>query len=163
MGQFSGPDGPHPKNPGSGAVNQLRMGHFWHKVENKLRYHFLPAKQTIARWFVADKRTRDWLNSRYLLCSANERQRLHRLYSKIFRDHDQPIDPGNWRAEFAGTQVLLPLSGSDAWREWDLAISACGQDIELKLTYETLIRSHRPGQFFDLAMPVEEVQDGRVA
>ncbi len=72
------------------------------------------------------------------------------MYSKIFRDHDRPIDAGNWRLEFAGKPFLLPISGNNAWLEWDLAISACGHELELKLTYETLIRSHRPGQFFDI-------------
>ena len=131
-------------------MNQLKIGDFSHRVQNRLRYHSLLSKQKIARWLIAHKQTRNWLKRALLSRSANEQQRLHGMYAKIFRDHDRPIDAGNWRLEFAGKPFLLPISGNNAWLEWDLAISACGHELELKLTYETLIRSHRPGQFFDI-------------
>ncbi len=126
------------------------MNNVLQRIMNKVHYKFPLTEQKVVRSLVARKMTRDWLNSRYQSYSLREKERFYLYYSKIFRDHDRAIAPGSWLIEFAGKSIVLPLCGDQAWLEWDLAVAACGHDLKIKMSYETLIRARRPELFFDI-------------
>ena len=117
------------------------MNNVLQRIMNKVHYKFPLTEQKVVRSLVARKMTRDWLNSRYQSYSLREKERFYLYYSKIFRDHDRAIAPGSWLIEFAGKSIVLPLCGDQAWLEWDLAVAACGHDLKIKMSYETLIRA----------------------
>ncbi len=52
---------------------------------------------------------------------------------------------------FAGKRLVLPLTATKVWQEWDAAVAILGHDLEIKTTYASLLRSpRRPKLFFDV-------------
>jgi FkbM family methyltransferase len=106
--------------------------------------------EAMVRWLVARRATRKCLNLAYNRLSLTRQRSFYDLFAKIFRDHAEPLAPGEWRVNAGGKWVSLPLGGPDAWLEWDLAVSMVGHEIEVKRSYLDLIRFRRPRLFFDI-------------
>lgn len=72
-------------------------------------------------------------------------------FARVFRDCNETIQQGYWTVRFAGKRIVLPITGTSAWLEWDLAVSILGHEVDITITYETLIKSRRrPAVFFDV-------------
>jgi hypothetical protein len=95
--------------------------------------------------------SRTLLNSLYLRMTPGQRSRFHQRLAKGFRETRLRPRSGRWEIVFAGKRVVMPLTTERFWLDWDNAVSIVGHDIEIKLTYEALIRSRmRPELFLDV-------------
>ena len=115
------------------------MNNVLQRIMNKVHYKFPLTEQKVVRSLVARKMTRDWLNSCVsVVLAPGERAFLLVLLQDLPgpRSGDRA---GSWLIEFAGKSIVLPLCGDQAWLEWDLAVAACGHDLKIKMSYETLI------------------------
>ncbi len=95
--------------------------------------------------------SRALLNVLYTHFSSAQKKLFHSRFAKIFRSkHTEPSE-GMWRCTFLGKTILMPLTKSRFWLDWDTAVSIVGNDREVKDTYEALIvSSHRPTLFVDI-------------
>jgi FkbM family methyltransferase len=111
---------------------------------------FLAQKGT--KPLVAFPSSRRLLNVAYLALTPTQLDRFHELFAKMFRQGTVRGRSGSWRVKVAGKEILMPLSSSDFWLDWDSAVSIVGYDVDLKQTYESLIRSDtaRPDVFVDV-------------
>jgi FkbM family methyltransferase len=76
---------------------------------------------------------------------------FHGHFAKLFRDSHRQVDEGQWRLDFAGRQLILPLRPERFWLDWDAALSTLGHETEIKRTYASLIlSSSRPELFIDV-------------
>jgi FkbM family methyltransferase len=98
----------------------------------------------VARRLAARASTRRVLNAMYGPLTWEQKQRLHARFATIFRDDDGPFEPGEWRVDFAGRTVRVPLSETRTWLAWDAALALLGHETEIKRTYDTLVRLERP-------------------
>lgn len=95
--------------------------------------------------------SRGFLNAYYCRLSASERSAFRTRYAKIYRKFWFPTQSGAWRIEFLGKELKIALHADRMWLDWDTAVSVIGHDIEVKQTYEAILRSaERPGVFFDV-------------
>src|SRR5215207_676080 len=100
---------------------------------------------------VADPQKRESLNRKYLTFTPIEKALFHALYSKAFRDVDATdVAAGTWSVEFLGSSLRMPLTPKRMWLDWDNASGITGHDIEVKSTYEALLRTSQPRVFFDV-------------
>lgn len=97
---------------------------------------------------LADPAERRRLNDAYQRMSLRKKKAFHSLYAKMFREAPATFDGGYWTVEFAGRPVRVPLRAETLWLDWDSALSLLGHDIEIKLTYQTLLDSNAPPQSF---------------
>jgi len=95
------------------------------------------------------------LNRYYLTLNNAGLADFQRRYAKIFRR--KPIQrlvrgsSAQWTTRFMARDILMPLTPSMIWRDWDSALSITGNDIEVKQTYSTFLASdNRPDIFFDV-------------
>jgi FkbM family methyltransferase len=101
---------------------------------------------------VRNEKLRNRLNRYVNALSDDERAVFQNLSAKAFTSTESSIgDYATWESEFNGKTVKMPLRNSSMWLDWDNAISIIGHDLEIKRTYERLIRSeYRPNVFFDV-------------
>lgn len=80
------------------------------------------------------------------------REFLQRHFAHAFAAGDPRVQPGAWVVDFAGRPVRLPLDRASMHVGWNAALSVLGHDVEVKRTYEALLRaSHaRPDLFLDV-------------
>jgi FkbM family methyltransferase len=91
------------------------------------------------------------LNFLYTQLTYEQKQFCHRGFSGIYRDLSSRAKSGTWKVDFAGKKLLLPLKPERMWLDWDTALAILGHDIEVKKTYETLLKSgRRPDLFIDI-------------
>lgn len=104
------------------------------------------------RSVVAMPWSRKLLNALYTRMSPRRRAAFSRRVAKIFRDRPNSLREGQWRVEFAGKPIVMPLTSQRLWLDWDSAVSILGHDAEVKETYEAFITSptHRPDLFIDI-------------
>ena len=108
-------------------------------------------KRISMRARVASSERRERLNREYRRLDDDQRARFWALYAKIFRGKNVIVEPGEWKVEFAGRVIRLPLDPDHIWQHWDSAVSIIGHDIEIKQTYANLLSSHaRPDVFLDV-------------
>jgi FkbM family methyltransferase len=117
------------------------------QFRNALR-QFRNALQKIVKVLATNSLSRKWLNTLYQRLTFAQMRFFHRNFAKIFRDEHRQVEPGHWRVNFAGQQILLPLSSERFWLDWDIAVSILGQDVEIKETYASLINSSEPPEIF---------------
>lgn len=90
-------------------------------------------------------------NDIYLCLNWKMRHYVWRVYSKIFRTGTYNIIDGNWKTKFNGKQIIISLQTETIWLDWDLAVSICGHDSEVKMSYENFINSRQaPDLFVDI-------------
>jgi FkbM family methyltransferase len=124
--------------------------------EAELRVHaaltpFHPLLQRRLMGKLIDPRARAKLNQRYLNFTQVEKAFFHSLYCKAFRERTLASGYFEWTVDFLGKRLKMPIHIENLWLDWDLALAITGHDIEVKLTYETLMRSNRkPRVFFDV-------------
>ena len=106
--------------------------------------------RTSVRFILANAVLRRGLNHAYGLLGDGARTRFHSLTSTLYRDPGRDLLVGSWSVQFAGKRLLLPLTPERSWLEWDTAVSIVGHDLDVKRTYESLIRSRPPKVFFDI-------------
>lgn len=93
--------------------------------------------------------SRRLLNLAYNALPWEGKRFFHAEYGGLFKG-GRPLARGRWLVRFAGRRVAFPLTPERAWLDWDLAVSAAGQDVEVKRTYETLLGAGRVKVFFDI-------------
>ena len=95
--------------------------------------------------------SRKILNRSYQILSFDDRKRFHSKFAKMYRQDKSFAFNGNWKIRFIDTEIYAPIIKSDMWLSWDSAVSILGHDIEIKMFYETLLRSNdKPKVFFDV-------------
>lgn len=100
---------------------------------------------------VSKKKSREALNRFYNTLNYYERATFHSLFARIFRDKKIKVEDGLWTINFMGKEIKFPLKNEQMWLDWDLASAVTGHDIDIKLTYETLLKSdYCPKTFFDV-------------
>jgi len=108
-------------------------------------------KQAIVLLISSNNFSRSRLNAYYRRLSASDRSAFRTKYAKIFRKFGFPAQSGAWHIEFLGKELKIALNADRMWLDWDTAVSVIGHDIEVKQTYEEILRSaERPSIFFDV-------------
>jgi FkbM family methyltransferase len=100
------------------------------------------------RSVVAHRSSRAVLNNIYAVLSSSQREWFHRKFAKIFRAYTGDFEEGEWSVSFCGKPIIFPLAAESAWLHWDAAVSAIGHDLEIKRTYEELLRLNAPPRLF---------------
>jgi FkbM family methyltransferase len=92
------------------------------------------------------------LNALHGKLTMQQRSRFHEHFAKLFRDRDNSrIFPGVWKVNFAGREIILPLSDGRFWLDWDIALSIDGHDTEIKETYSAILSgSEKLDTFIDV-------------
>jgi FkbM family methyltransferase len=91
---------------------------------------------------------RGLLNGVYVKLTPSQRSLFQRGFARIFRNGYSCRGNGNWKVIFANKTIVLPLTSERCWLDWDTAVSVVGHDIEVKETYEALIRSSEAPELF---------------
>jgi FkbM family methyltransferase len=109
---------------------------------------FARASMRLATSFSPSRRA---LNFLYARLSYEQKRLCHRGFARIYRNRPTRAKSGTWKVYFAGKEVLLPLKPERMWLDWDTALSILGHDVEVKKTYESLLKSGiRPDLYFDI-------------
>lgn len=129
----------------------LKIKQLTREVARSFRQNARWGAQRLVHFMATYAASRRVLNVVYRALSYRGRQRFHDEFSKLFRDGTTYMQRGAWFVEFAGRLIVLPITGAEAWIEWDAALSILGHDADILSTYETLIRSPaKPTVFFDV-------------
>lgn len=92
-----------------------------------------------------------FFNDYYNTLNYNEKEIIHYLFSKEFRDNNRnKISIDRWRISFHESEIFMPLRKSKMWLDWDSALSITGHDIEIKSTYEYLLQKLNLNYVFDV-------------
>ncbi len=121
-----------------GIINQLKSGVYF-----VIRY--------IVKLIATFSCSRRILNAIYIKLNPSQKGRFHHGFAKIFRNGKNRASSGKWKVVFANKSILMPLTSEQLWLDWDTAASIVGHDLEVKETYELLIKSpERPDLFIDI-------------
>jgi FkbM family methyltransferase len=116
--------------------------------------HFvsIEALQTTVIFSAIHPWSRKVLNALHSTLTMSQRNRFHDHFAKLFRNRDNScIAPGEWKVNFAGKDIKLPLTAGRFWLDWDTALSIDGHDTEIKKTYCAILTgSEKPGTFIDV-------------
>ena len=89
--------------------------------------------------------------SAYRTASYAGKAFVHRNCAKLFREGSTRVVETVWVDSFAGKDIRCPIRNSTLWLDWDIALSLTGHDVEIKATYESLLRScYKPDLFIDI-------------
>jgi FkbM family methyltransferase len=99
---------------------------------------------SVVRWLAGRELTRRSLNGIYGFLTWEQKRIVHARFATAFRDYDGLFAPGEWRVDFAGRTVRVPLSQARAWLAWDAALALLGHETEIKITYDTIVRLPHP-------------------
>jgi FkbM family methyltransferase len=107
--------------------------------------------EEVARALAASPWSRPWLNVLYRRVPLARAGGLHARFAKLFRGATRQPSAGRWDVNFVGRRLSVALRPDTAWLDWDAAMSLLGHEVEIKQTYEALIRSgQRPDLFVDV-------------
>jgi FkbM family methyltransferase len=77
--------------------------------------------------------------------------RLHSQYNGLFRNTNEPAEPGEWLVDFGDATIKLPIRADQLWLDWDCALALSGHEPNVKRTYLALLQSReRPKLFVDI-------------
>lgn len=117
----------------------------------KLRPSLRSDLKRLVRFVALHPLSRRGLNLLYHVLSPRQKETFHANFAKVFREAGHPSLRGAWSVFFAGRHLRLPLDGKESWLEWDLAVSLLGHEVEIKQTYETILKSPQPPKLvFDI-------------
>ncbi len=132
------------------SISSMTFLEFWLKVINRVR----PLKRGATSYFkkyVSNDRKRKKFNKFYNKRSFDEKNIIQNLTSKLFRNGHGKFEPGTWEVKFRDQVIKLPLREENIWLDWDNAVSIIGHDVNIKKTYEGILKSDlRPAVFFDI-------------
>ena len=89
------------------------------------------------------------INSFYNSLNYKAKKQFHALFADMFRNRNYGIN-GQWVVSFLNTKIVIPFSKAGCWLEWETALSILGHDIEVKETYEYLLKKGLVQSFFDI-------------
>lgn len=118
----------------------------------KVLKHFRFSKkvsQAILLQFLQCSYLREKINYLYNRLNYKEKKQFHSLFADMFRNRDTGID-GQWKIKFLQVEIEFNLSKDNSWLEWESALSILGHDIEVKETYEYLLKKGYVHCFFDI-------------
>ncbi len=100
---------------------------------------------------IQKKNSRERVNAIYNNLNYYEKAVFHTLFARLFRDNPEELENGSWEIKFLNEKIKLPLKGETGWLDWDTASAITGHDVDVKITYETLLQSQfKPRVFFDV-------------
>ena len=136
----------------SDCVRQLPQVHMSFAKNFVKPFVPIQAIQTIVTFAAAHPRSRTILNAFYERLPIQQRGRFHTHFAKLFRNRDNShIKSGEWKVNFAGKNIKLPLKANRFWLDWDTALAIDGHDTEIKETYRSLLTgSQKPVTFIDV-------------
>jgi len=107
--------------------------------------------QSLVQTLAINPYTRRVLNQIYFVLNYQQKNIVHRLFSRSFRNGRSINKSSVWTIEFLGKRLKLPLRVEQIIIDWDLALSVLGHEPEIKEIYSNLIRSaQRPDLFIDI-------------
>jgi len=118
----------------------------------KVLKHFRFSKkmsQAILLQFLQYSYLRKKINYLYNRLNYREKKQFHSLFADMFRNRDIGIN-GQWKIEFLHVEIDFDLSKDSSWLQWESALSILGHDIEVKETYEYLLKNGYVHCFFDI-------------
>jgi len=89
------------------------------------------------------------INSFYNSLNYKEKKQFHSLFADMFRNRNTGIN-GLWGVKFMQTEIKFNISKDNCWLEWETALSILGHDIEIKETYEYLLKNGYVKCFLDI-------------
>lgn len=89
------------------------------------------------------------INSFYNSLNYNGKRQFHSLFADMFRNRNTGIH-GQWMVRFLQTEIVFNISKDNSWLEWESALSILGHDIEIKETYEYLLKNNYVKYFLDI-------------
>ena len=107
-----------------------------------------PILRDIVRRMASHQWSREILNRFYLGLSWSQRAWFHGMFASVFKDRDDAITSGTWKIQFGDKLIKLPITRERLWLDWESALSVVGHDIEVKQTYEELLKGDNPPQLF---------------
>jgi len=90
------------------------------------------------------------LNELYNMLYYRNKSLFHEYYGKIFRYISVNNCQKEWRISFMCNRISVPLQKEYLWLHWDSALSYLGHDIEIKETYEYLLKAKCVNCFVDI-------------
>jgi FkbM family methyltransferase len=118
----------------------------------KILKHFRFSKQisqVLLLQFLQYSYSRKMINCLYNGLDYREKKQFHSLFADMFRNRNTGID-GQWKIKFLQVEIKFDLSKDNCWLEWESALSILGHDIEVKETYEYLLKKGYVHCFFDI-------------
>lgn len=113
-----------------------------------IRSALVKVAQGFVRMLAARRYPRIVLNRYHLGLDFPARSAFHDHYAKIFEATGAHLDDGEWKVEFLGRILWLPLRADHADLDWATALAICGHDIDVKTTYARLLASNAPPEVF---------------
>lgn len=107
-----------------------------------------PILRDIVRRMATRRWSRAILNRFYLSLSWPQRAWFHGMVANIFKDRNDAVASGTWTIRFGDKLIELPITRERMWLDWESAVSVVGHDIEVKQTYEELLKSNNPPELF---------------
>lgn len=118
----------------------IRRVNLFDSVSQKIMFHM-----------VTNQAWRETLNKFYSELNFDEKSVFHTIFYKTFKHDKVNTLEGIWIVQFLNSQIKLPFRKEKSWLDWENAISIAGHDVDVKQTYETLLKSkYRPAVFFDV-------------
>jgi len=118
----------------------------------KILKHFMFLKkisQLVLIQLIKQSYLRKKINVFYNRMNFKEKKQFYSLFSEMFQNDSLGIN-GEWHVDFLDTTIWFNLSKENSWLEWNTALSILGHDIEIKETYEYLIKNGYIKCFFDI-------------
>jgi len=118
----------------------------------KILKHFTILKKTsqfVLIQFIKHPYWMKKINIFYNHLNFKEKKQFYSLFSDMFENRNSGI-VGEWNLEFLNTKIWFSLSKENSWLEWNTALSILGHDIEIKETYEYLIKRGYIKCYFDI-------------
>lgn len=138
-------------NPQKARFDRRLIGAASHYLRFLRRKYYETFAFPVLRQLLNRQATRTRINERYLRKSWAGRISFRNKYVRLYKTGIHPVETGSWQVKFGGRRVLIPLRQDTAWLDWDLALSICGHDTEVKRYYENILtKGEAPDVFLDI-------------
>lgn len=133
-----------------GKISRLSPTDIFVKVVRRIKPLDAVAQRVIRR-MVTKSTEREKLNTYYQTLDYAGKNSFHQMFHRAFSNGTPNPLEGEWKINFLGSCIKLPFREKTSWLDWENAISILGHDVDVKRTYETLLKSkYRPTVFFDI-------------
>ncbi|MBO0800149.1 MAG: FkbM family methyltransferase, partial [Blastocatellia bacterium] len=107
--------------------------------------------RSIFRAAMTNPMSRRALNYGIDLSPLTWKRRVHGEFGLTFKDYNADWIESDWRFNFMGKNILIPLQKSTLNTDWITAVTIMGHDIEEKRTYMNILASDmKPDLFIDV-------------